>query len=79
LGAFNAFYDLFLAVSSAIAGAAAGQWGLTAPFWIALTCVAGAAALVVISGIGKTPLARPDRTGDEAPVDGARPCGAAVS
>jgi MFS family permease len=79
LGAFNAFYDLFLAVSSAIAGAAAGQWGLTAPFWIALACVVGAAALVVISGIGKTPLAHPEQTGDEAPMDGARPCGAAVS
>jgi predicted MFS family arabinose efflux permease len=53
LGALNAFYDLFVAASSAIAGAAAGQWGLTAPFWMALACVGSAATLVVISGIGK--------------------------
>jgi MFS family permease len=52
LGALNAFYDLFVAVSSAVAGAAAGHWGFTAPFWMALACVGAAAALVVISGIG---------------------------
>jgi MFS family permease len=52
LGALNAFYDLFVAGSSAIAGAAAGYWGFTAPFWIALACVAGAAAMVQITGIG---------------------------
>jgi MFS family permease len=52
LGALNAFYDLFVAASSAIAGAAAGRWGLTAPFWIALACVLAATALVVASGIG---------------------------
>jgi MFS family permease len=65
LGAFNAFYDLFVAASSAIAGAAAGHWGLTAPFWMALACVAGAAALVVISGIGTTCHALPQQTRDE--------------
>ena len=52
LGALNAFYDLFVAGSSAVAGAAAGHWGLTAPFWMALACVGGAAALVLITGMG---------------------------
>jgi MFS family permease len=65
LGALNAFYDLFVAASSAIAGAAAGRWGLTAPFWMALACVASAAALVMISGIGKTFQALPEQSRDE--------------
>jgi MFS family permease len=65
LGALNAFYDLFVAVSSAIAGAAAGRWGLTAPFWIALACVGGAAGLMVISGIGRTFQALPEQSRDE--------------
>jgi MFS family permease len=52
LGALNAFYDLFVAASSAIAGAAAGHWGFTAPFWIALAAVALATVLVPITGIG---------------------------
>jgi MFS family permease len=54
LGALNAFYDLFVAGSSAIAGAAAEHWGLTAPFWMALASVGAAVALVQITGIGKT-------------------------
>jgi MFS family permease len=54
LGALNAFYDLFVAGSSAIAGAAAEHWGLTAPFWMALASVGAAVALVLITGIGKT-------------------------
>jgi MFS family permease len=65
LGALNAFYDLFVAASSAIAGAAAGQWGLTAPFWMAIACVGSAAALVVISGIGTGFQALPEQTIDE--------------
>jgi len=52
LGALNAFYDLFVAGSSAVAGAAAGRWGLTAPFWIALACAIFAAAMVFLTGIG---------------------------
>jgi predicted MFS family arabinose efflux permease len=52
LGALNAFYDLFVAASSAIAGAAAGRWGFTAPFWIALTCIAIATVLVPVTRIG---------------------------
>jgi MFS family permease len=53
LGALNAFYDLFVALSSAVAGAAAGRWGLTAPFWIALASVGCATALVVFTEIGR--------------------------
>jgi hypothetical protein len=52
LGALNAFYDLFVAGSSAVAGAAAGHWGFTAPFWMALGCVGVAAALVLTIGTG---------------------------
>jgi hypothetical protein len=65
LGALNAFYDLFLAAGSAIAGAAAGHWGLAAPFWMALACVGGAAALVIISGIGKASQPLPQQARDE--------------
>jgi MFS family permease len=65
LGALNAFYDLFVAASSAIAGAAAGRWGLTAPFWMALACVGIAVALVIIAGIGKTFQALPEQSHDE--------------
>jgi predicted MFS family arabinose efflux permease len=53
LGALNAFYDLFVAGGSALAGAAAGHWGLTAPFWIALGSVTFAAILVPVTGIGR--------------------------
>ncbi|HXS93280.1 MAG TPA: MFS transporter [Candidatus Limnocylindrales bacterium] len=55
LGALNAFYDLFVAVSSAIAGAAAGEWGFTAPFWLALASVGAAAAMVALTGLGSRP------------------------
>jgi MFS family permease len=55
LGALNAFYDLFVAGSSAIAGAAAQHWGLTAPFWIALACAITAAAIVLLTGMGAKP------------------------
>lgn len=52
LGALNAFYDLFVAVSSAVAGAAAGRWGFAAPFWMALGAVGVAAAMVLTIGTG---------------------------
>jgi MFS family permease len=55
LGALNAFYDLFVAGSSAVAGAAAGRWGFTAPFWIALGCVGAATVLVLTIGTGAKP------------------------
>lgn len=57
LGALNAFYDLFVAGSSAVAGAAAGHWGFAAPFWIALVSAGGATALVISSHLGvKSPV-----------------------
>jgi MFS family permease len=52
LGALNAFYDLFVAGSSAVAGAAAGRWGFTAPFWMALGCVGIATGMVLTVGTG---------------------------
>jgi hypothetical protein len=52
LGALTAFYDLFVAGSSAVAGAAAGRWGFTAPFWMALGCVGAATVLVLTIGTG---------------------------
>jgi len=58
LGALNAFYDLFVAASSAIAGAAAGQWGLAAPFWLALLCALGGTGMVWATRIGARPQAR---------------------
>ena len=65
LGALNAFYDLFVAGSSALAGAAAGRWGFTAPFWIALGCVVVATALVFTIGTGAKPRARATYACDE--------------
>ncbi len=53
LGALNAFYDLFVAASSAVAGAVAGRWGLDAVFWMALGSVGVAAAMVYATTIGK--------------------------
>jgi MFS family permease len=52
LAAINAFYDVFVAGSSALAGAAAERWGFAAPFWLALASIAGAASLVLLTGIG---------------------------
>lgn len=54
LGALNAFYDLFVAASSAIAGAAAGHWGLSAPFWMAFASVGCAIAMLILTGLGRT-------------------------
>ena len=53
LGALTAFYDLFVALSSAIAGAVAGHWGLTAVFWMALGCVGCAAIMATITDSGR--------------------------
>ncbi|HKE22127.1 MAG TPA: MFS transporter [Bryobacteraceae bacterium] len=53
LGALTAFYDLFVAGSSAIAGAVAGRWGLPSVFWLAFTCVWGAVATLLITGLGR--------------------------
>jgi MFS family permease len=59
LGALTAFYDLFVAASSAAAGAVAGRWGFAAVFWMTLACMGCSVALVLITGIGKgrTPVA----------------------
>jgi len=65
LAALNAFYDLFVAGSSAIAGAAADRWGLTAPFWLALACVACAMTVVVARD-----LSVPGKPASHAPVLG---------
>jgi MFS family permease len=53
LGALTAFYDLFVAASSAIAGAVAGHWGLSSVFWLAFVSMWGAVALLFITGLGK--------------------------
>jgi MFS family permease len=58
LGALNAFYDLFVAASSAAAGALAGYWGLASPFWLALACAAAGVAMVLITGIGTEPASK---------------------
>ena len=53
LGALTAFYDLFVAGSSALAGFVAGHWGLTSVFWMALACAFVSAVMVVATNIGK--------------------------
>jgi MFS family permease len=53
LGALTAFYDAFVAVSSAVAGAVAGHFGLTAVFWFALLCMCGAVVLTLTTSIGR--------------------------
>jgi MFS family permease len=54
LGALTAFYDAFMAVSSAIAGAVAGHFGLTAVFWFAFLAMCGGVVLTLTTGIGAT-------------------------
>jgi MFS family permease len=61
LGALTAFYDAFVAVSSAIAGAVAGHFGLTAVFWFALLCMCGGVVLTLTTSIGAVPAAQPVR------------------
>jgi MFS family permease len=65
LGALNAFYDLFVAGSSAVAGAAAGRWGFTAPFWMALGCVGVATVLVLTIGTGAKSHGVPESSSEE--------------
>lgn len=65
LGALNAFYDLFVAASSAAAGAAAGRWGFTAPFWMALGCVGLATIMVLTIGTGANPRPSPEASCQE--------------
>jgi MFS family permease len=54
LGALTTFYDAFVAVSSAVAGAVAGHFGLTAVFWFAFLCMCGGVVLTLTTSIGKT-------------------------
>ncbi len=65
LGALTAFYDLFVAASSAVAGWAAGNWGLAAPFWLALASVGGAVTTVLMTGLGNHPPATREHPCDE--------------
>ncbi len=51
LGALTAFYDLFVAGSSAVAGAIAGRWGFASVFWFAFGCSCFAALLVRVTRI----------------------------
>jgi MFS family permease len=53
LGALTAFYDGFVAVGSAVAGAVAGQFGLTAVFWFAFLCMMGGVILTLTTSIGR--------------------------
>ncbi len=53
LGALNAFYDLFMAVSSALAGAVAGRFGYASVFWMALVSMCGSYVLLLATGLGK--------------------------
>lgn len=55
LGALNAFYDLFLAGSLAVAGAVAQYWGLTSVFWMAVACIGGAVVMTLTTSIGARP------------------------
>lgn len=55
LGALTAFYDLFVAGSSALEGAIAGYWGLSSVFWFAFGCMAMSLFLVLITDTGRTP------------------------
>jgi MFS family permease len=53
LGALTAFYDLFVAVSSAVAGAVAGHFGLTSVFWFAFLCMCAAVVTTFATNIGE--------------------------
>jgi MFS family permease len=66
LGALTAFYDLFVAISSTVAGAIAGHFGFSAVFWFAFVCMLGAVALTLMSNITiAQPAAAPALDDDE--------------
>ncbi len=52
LGALTAFYDLFVAGSSAVAGAVAGHFGLTSVFWLAFMCMCAAVIMTLMTNVG---------------------------
>ena len=53
LGALTAFYDAFVASDSAVAGAVAGHFGLTAVFWFAFLCMCGGVVLTLTTSIAR--------------------------
>jgi MFS family permease len=67
LGALTAFYDLFVAVSSAIAGAIAGHFGFTAVFWFAFVCMLGGLTLTLTTNLGEAAVAAAESETEEVP------------
>jgi MFS family permease len=59
LGALTAFYDLFVAASSALAGAVAGHWGFTSVFWMAFACMCVSVVLVLVTDVGRAVISEP--------------------
>ena len=59
LGALTAFYDLFVAASSAAAGAVAGHFGFTAVFWMAFGCMCVSVVLTAVTNIGREVISEP--------------------
>jgi MFS family permease len=57
LGALTAFYDLFVAGSSTVAGAIAGSFGFTAVFWFAFASMLVSLVLTLTTSIGAAPVA----------------------
>ena len=55
LGALTAFYDLFVAASSAVAGAVAGHFGLTSVFWLAFACMCVSVIMTFATNIAGAP------------------------
>src|SRR3954470_7178398 len=51
LGALTTFYDLFVAASSAIAGAIAGHFGLTSVFWFAFFCMCISVVMTMLTTV----------------------------
>jgi len=56
LGALTAFYDLFVAGSSTVAGAIAGRFGFTAVFWFAFASMLVSVVLTLTTSIGVAPV-----------------------
>lgn len=67
LGALNAFYDLFVAISSAIAGAIAGHLGLPAVFWFAFAAMLGGVALTLTTRLETAAVTASDTAAQEEP------------
>lgn len=59
LGALTAFYDLFVAGSSAAAGLVAGHWGFASVFWMSLACMFVSMVLVAVTNVGREVTSEP--------------------